>query len=176
MAAQQLRFRNNLSSWLKLSLVACGVLQFAAGIFAFHLSSQIIDFTAYVSPSGFYDMTNTANSLEMAETAANFVTIASVIVLLIWVNRHHRAWGRPKLGASGVLSLVVVLLAVALRLLAARRETSALEISNVTFDPIFALNLARQALVTKGVGFIVGAISTVFVFLYVRRVSKRNWI
>ena len=50
MAAQRLRFRNNLSSWLKVSLIICGVLQLVTAVLALRLNIQIQDLAEFVSP------------------------------------------------------------------------------------------------------------------------------
>ena len=176
MATNRFRFRNNLSSWLKVSLIICGVLQLVTAVLALRLNIQIKEFAEFVSPSGLMDLTSTADSLDLAETIANITTIATVIFLLVWLNRYYRAWGRPRVRIMGSISLVVIVIAIGVRLLAARRESSAIQISELAFDPVFVLNALRRSLLFKGLGFLFGAISTVFVFLYVRPIAKRNWI
>ena len=176
MATNRFRFRNNLSSWLKVSLIVCGLFQLVTAVLALRLNLQAKEFAEQVSPSVLLDMTSTANSLELTETITNIATIGTVIFLLVWLNRYYRAWGRPKVRIMGAISLIMIVVAVGFRLLAAQRENSALQISELAFDPVFVWDALRRSLLLKGVGLFFGAVSTVFVFLYIRPVAKRNWI
>jgi hypothetical protein len=176
MAAQRLHFRNNLSSWLKVSLVVCGVLQLAAAIFAFQLRNQLSEFALSISPLAYYDAIESADNLESAETAANIATVAVVIVLLIWLNRAYRAWGRPKLRVTGVLSIISIALAVGFRVLAHQRESRANELSFLIFEPMIPLNLIHESVTFEGIGLLLGVLSTGLVFLYIRQTSSKNWI